>query len=69
MYVSYALTVALWVATAVAFYVLFKEIHPWIYLTVGITLLLILLPGIYRLSRAIWLMMFTSYEGAEKDFD
>lgn len=69
MYVSYALTVALWVAVAVAFYVLFQQIHPWIYLLVGVSLLLILLPGIYRLSRAIWLMMFTAYEGTKKGND
>lgn len=62
MYVSYALTVALWIAVAVAFFVLFQKIEPWWFLITGIVLLLILLPGIYRLSRAIWLMMFVPYE-------
>jgi uncharacterized protein (DUF983 family) len=62
MYVSYALTVALWVAVAVAFYVLTGTIHPWWFMFTGIMLLLILLPGIYRLSRAVWLNMFVEYD-------
>ncbi len=68
MYVSYGLTVALWISVAVASFVLFGGINPWIYLAVGITLLFALLPGIYRLSRAIWLMMFVPYE-AEYDIE
>lgn len=66
MYVSYALTVALWVAVAVAFFVLSKSIDPWLFMIVGIGLLLILLPGIYRLSRVIWLTMFVAYEPQEE---
>jgi uncharacterized protein (DUF983 family) len=62
MYVSYALTVALWVAIAVAFYVLFGKINPWLFMTFGVLALFALLPGIYRLSRAIWLVMFVPYE-------
>ena len=62
MYVSYGITVALWIAIAVASFVLFGGINPWIYLFTGITLLLLLLPGIYRISRAIWLMMFIPYD-------
>jgi len=66
MYVSYALTVALWVAVAVAFFVLSESIDPWLFMIVGIGLLLILLPGIYRLSRVIWLTMFVAYEPKEE---
>ncbi len=62
MYVSYGLTVALWIAVAVAFYVLTGSIQPWIFMAVGITLLFALLPGIYRTSRAIWLVMFVAYD-------
>jgi len=62
MYVSYGLTVALWIAIAVAFYVLSGSIDPWWFMGVGIFLLLVLLPGIYRLSRAIWLVMFIPYD-------
>lgn len=66
-YVSYALTVALWVAVLVAMiafdawgwieYGMFT--HPGTYLTTGCTLLLALMPPIYRLSRSIWLSIFT----------
>jgi uncharacterized protein (DUF983 family) len=67
MYVSYGLTVALWVSVAVAFFVLADEINPWYFIFSGITLLFILLPGIYRLSRAIWLTIFVQYD-AEKSW-
>jgi predicted RNA-binding Zn-ribbon protein involved in translation (DUF1610 family) len=66
-YVSYALTVALWVAVLVA--LLSFDAWGWItfgffthvgtFLTTGIVLLLLLLPLIYRLSRSIWVAMFT----------
>ena len=66
-YVSYALTVALWVALLVALlsfdawgWIEFGMFtHPGTYLLSGIALLLILLPVIYRLSRSIWIAMFT----------
>ena len=66
-YVSYALTVALWVAVLVALmcfdawgwmeFGMFT--HPGTFLITGITLLVVLLPLIYRLSRSIWIAMFT----------
>ncbi len=62
MYVSYGLTVALWITVAVAFYVLSEKINPWLFMLTGSLLLIILLPGIYRLSRAIWIAMFVNYE-------
>ena len=66
-YVSYALTVALWVAVLVAMMAFdawgWMEFgmftHPGTYLTTGCTLLLVLMPLIYRLSRSIWISMFT----------
>ena len=66
-YVSYALTVALWVAVLVAMiafdawgWIEFGMFtHPGTYLTTGCTLLLALMPPIYRLSRSIWLSIFT----------
>ena len=33
--------------------------HPATYLISGITLLLLLMPVIYRLSRSIWIALFT----------
>jgi hypothetical protein len=62
MYVSYALTVALWVVVAVMFFILSEKINPWLFMFVGIVLLLILLPLIYRVSRAVWLSMFVSFD-------
>jgi uncharacterized protein (DUF983 family) len=66
-YVSYALTVALWVAVLVALYTF--DALGWIefgfythvstFLITGISTLLLLLPGIYRLSRTLWLHMLT----------
>lgn len=66
-YVSYALTVALWVAVLVALST-FSEwgwiefgfyTHVSTFLTTGIIALLVLLPAIYRLSRILWLHMMT----------
>ena len=69
-YVSYALTVALWVAVLVALkcfdawgwmeFGMFT--HPGTFLITGISLLVLLLPLIYRLSRSIWIAMFTKTE-------
>ncbi len=69
-YVSYALTVALWVALLVALlcfdawgwmeFGMFT--HAELYLGLGITLLLGLLPLLYRLSRSLWIALFTSRE-------
>ena len=65
-YVSYALTVALWVAVLVAL-TTFDAVgliefgfytHVVTFLTVGITCLLVLLPLIYRISRSIWIRLF-----------
>ena len=66
-YVSYALTVALWVAVLVAMMAFdawgWMEFgmftHPGTYLATGCTLLLALMPVIYRFSRSIWISMFT----------
>lgn len=68
-YVSYALTVALWIAVLVALIVFdaiglieysFTE-NPILFLSLGIGLLLVLLPVLYRLSRAIWINFFVKY--------
>ena len=66
-YVSYALTVALWMAVLVAMmtfdawgWIEFGMFtHPGTYLTTGCTLLLVLMPFVYRLSRSIWISLFT----------
>ncbi|MFK7756187.1 MAG: DUF983 domain-containing protein [Flavobacteriales bacterium] len=68
-YVSYALTIATWVAVFVALttfdalgwieYNFFD--NPWTFLITGIIAVIILLPPIYRLSRSLWLSFFTKY--------
>ena len=64
---SYALTVALWIVLSVAFtcfdwwgwmaFSFFDDV-PF-FLTTGIGLLVVLMPVLMRLSRSIWLHMFT----------
>jgi len=66
-YVSYALTVALWIAVLVALicfdwwgwisFSFFEDVS--LFLICGIGVLLILMPIILRLSRSIWINMFT----------
>ena len=66
-YVSYALTIALWVAVLVALmcfdrwglieFSFFEDVT--LFLATGISLLLALLPLIARLSRSMWLHMMT----------
>lgn len=73
-YVSYALTVALWVACLVALYTFgaigliefngFFE-HPTTFVVTGVAALIIFLPPIYRLSRSIWINFFVSYDAGK----
>jgi hypothetical protein len=64
-YVSYALTVALSVANFVAFWVLYgisiNDNSLYIYLGVNITILILSMPYLMRLSRTIWLAFFVRY--------
>ena len=65
-YVSYALSIALSVATFVAWYVLFgfslydSRLFWW--LGINGTLLVILQPFLMRVSRSIWLAFFVYYD-------
>lgn len=65
-YVSYALTVAISVASFVAWWVLLgfsindNSLYYWI--ATNIALLVLLLPWIMRLSRSIWLSFFVKYD-------
>ena len=64
-YVSYALTIALSVATFIAWYVLIgfsiydNSLFYW--LTANAVLLIALQPYLMRLSRAIWFSFFVKY--------
>lgn len=69
-YVSYGLTVALWVSLFVALVVFDSwglisfsfEDDPILLMGLGIGLLVVLLPLLYRLSRSIWISMFVKYD-------
>lgn len=69
-YVSYALTVALWIACLVAL-MTFNAIgliefgffeNPMTFIITGVVTLVVLLPLIGRISRAIWINMFVKYD-------
>lgn len=69
-YVSYGLTVAVWVAVVVAL-MTFDAIgwidygfydNPKTLLFTGIVTLLVLLPLVFRLSRSIWINFFVRYQ-------
>ncbi len=69
-YVSYGVTVALWIALFVALTVFDAiglmsfsfEDDPILFIVLGISLLLILLPLLYRVSRSIWIHIFVKYD-------
>jgi hypothetical protein len=75
-YVSYGLTVALWVAIWVAMHTFgalgwieFEGflIHPELFLGVGVASLIVTLPPLWRLSRIIWIHMFVNYDLDKRD--
>lgn len=69
-YVSYGLTVALWIAVYVAMATFdslgFISFHifedPLLFMAVGCLVLLLLFPLLYRWSRAFWIGMFVPYQ-------
>lgn len=65
-YVSYALTVAISVATFLAFWVLYgisiDDNSLYIWLVLNVMVLVMGLPYIMRLSRTIWLWFFVKYD-------
>jgi len=65
-YVSYALTVAISVATFIAFWVLYgisiDDNSLYIWLVLNVIVLVLGLPYIMRLSRTIWLWFFVKYD-------
>lgn len=74
-YVSYALTVALWVAVLVAL-MTFDSIgwiefgffsHPLTFIISGVLTLVVLLPVIYRFSRSIWINFFVNFDRTKSE--
>lgn len=76
-YVSYSLTVALWVAVFVALTTFdaiglmsFSFFYDAIlYLIVGVVSLLLLMPVLYRLSRSIWIHIFVKYRADAVEYN
>ena len=60
MYVSYALTIAISVSVFVAMIVLWHWDLKW-YLGINSLLIIVLLPIVFRLSRATWFNFFVKY--------
>ena len=58
MYVSYAMSVGLFLVTGMALYHLFDDPELWVYLTVITILVIVLLPVLYRYSRVLYLYWF-----------
>ncbi len=58
MYVSYALTMAVLLGTAFILYNLFGDPELWVYIVTVPSLVLLLLPVIFRLSRSLYLHGF-----------
>ena len=61
MYVSYGLTVAISIATFVITYLIYPETDAWYYIIIISLVSLFLAPINYRLSRMIWMNMFSAY--------
>jgi uncharacterized protein (DUF983 family) len=61
MYVSYGLSVAFGVSIFMAMYVLFDALPLWLYVFSIIVGIILLMPISFRVSRMIWMNMFSSY--------
>lgn len=62
MYVSYGLTVALFVAMWVSFNLFFENISVGIQIFLIISTTVLLTPYIYALSKIIWINIFIKYD-------
>ncbi len=61
MYVSYGIAVAIAVSLFMATYVLFPEIPYYYYIIIIIVGLVVSMPVSFRMSRLIWMNLFSSY--------
>jgi uncharacterized protein (DUF983 family) len=62
MYVSYALTVAISVATFVLTYLIYPEASVWLYISLIVIALIGMAPVTYRASRLVWMNLFTHFD-------
>jgi hypothetical protein len=59
MYISYAMSVALAFVSGVAVYVLGNDPALWVYLVIVTSLVVLLLPLMFRYSRVLFLYLFS----------
>ncbi len=62
MYVSYALTVAVSVATFVLSYWIFPGFSSWFHIGMIVAVIFLLAPFSFRISRMIWMNFFSHYD-------
>jgi uncharacterized protein (DUF983 family) len=63
MYVSFAINVAIFLASLFILHQLVEEVTMAMMISVILAVVVGLLPIIFRLSRILWLYIFVSYEG------
>ncbi|MBP6574878.1 MAG: DUF983 domain-containing protein [Flavobacteriales bacterium] len=63
MYISYGLSVAVFVAVWVSFSALWPDLPLWVTFTTIAVLLITLAPWFYALSKISWANMFYTYKG------
>lgn len=62
MYVAYALTVAISVATFILTYLIYNDTPYWVYIINILAVLIILAPVNFRGGRIIWMNLFSKYK-------
>ncbi|UBM57401.1 DUF983 domain-containing protein [Marinilongibacter aquaticus] len=63
MYVSYMINIALFVMATLAWYLFFEDKMDWrLYIGSFVLSIVVLVPIIYRFSRAFWLIMMVKFE-------
>ncbi len=61
MYISYGLSVAIGVSIFMALYVLFDALPLWVYIVSIIIGIIVFMPVSFRISRMVWMNMFSGY--------
>jgi uncharacterized protein (DUF983 family) len=65
MYVSYAVTVAMSVATFILTFLFYPVASVWIYISMIAIVILGLAPITFRISRMIWMNFFAKYDSTK----
>ncbi|MEM9324974.1 MAG: DUF983 domain-containing protein [Bacteroidota bacterium] len=64
MYVSYGFQIGLAIATVLAIQIFWSAAPIWVYIVSITTLVLLLFPVIFRLSRSFWLHIFIPHDAS-----